>query len=324
MTERVRLLPLESLPDPIPLKIQFPFRDSRSELISRWAWLPLLALVLFLWSRLGDVRRETELFQTDAESSDRQAAARTPPLRAKAAPRPTPATATAAQPADPSVAKPGALESFSDRNALGEVEYGNAITRRHRRYALANYRPAIASLHLPPEEEEQLKNLLAAAWIAQEDTGDVLDRMGATTRELRAQAVAAARAESEQKIKDFLGEKNYTDLETAYALASTAKMNWQLATEFWDAGLPLTPEQQTAYARTEHQLRAQFLANPNLGARDPQTGLTARDQAFHQEAAAFLSPQQLALLRDERLAEARFAQAARELRQLKAAPKPGR
>ena len=297
-------------------------RKAKVDTFARWLWLPLLAIIFLLLAALTNLRRETESLRTTAETLGKQASE----IRVEVATVPTtaPAASMTSPPAKPP-AKPAGLTGFSDRNAIGEAEYGAIIARRHRRYAMANYRQAIDSLHLSRADEDRLKQLIAAKWIAREDAGDVLDRMGDASPALRKQAAEAAQAEAQQQITTLLGDDGYAKFQATFEESATNKMNWGLVTALWDAGLPLTTEQQNAYARAQQQVRSQFPRQGNEPPADPDTGLSQSDLALLRAVSSFLSSEQIAFIREDRIAEARSVNAARAMEQRKASSAgPGR
>jgi hypothetical protein len=190
---------------------------------------------------------------------------------------------------------------------MGDPEFAAPIARRQRRYAMANLRGAIEAMNLSPADTAQLKELVAAKWLAREDTSDVLDRIGNTTPELRQKATAAAQAEAEQKIKDLLGPERYADFQTAQKESASRQVNWQLFTDFWDSGMPLSSEQQTSLARAMVELRADFPTGTDAPL-DPQTGLRPEVLQLLATASSFLTPEQLNLLRDRKSDHARYDQ----------------
>ncbi len=263
----------------------------------------ILLLVIYLQS----LRHETESLRNSFTTLDRQLSAL---VAAAAAPKATStaAKAVAAASAAKKALPPGALASFSDMNAMGDPEYAPIIARRERRGAMANSRQAIDAMHLSPSDTSRLKELLAAKWLARTDASDVLDRMGKTTPELRQKAHAAAEAEAEQGIKDLLGADRYAEYQKTYQEFSTEGRNWALFTDFWDSGIPLNSDQQAALARAMVGAQAAFPSDANLPAPDSPTGLRPGDLQLLEAAASFLSPQQLAFLRERKIDNARYRQ----------------
>lgn len=288
----------------------------------------LVAAIVLLVFEFQRVRRETESLQALADTLDRQASTlltastlpvtAKPPIASSTAPTTSTAPATAAK---KKPLPPGVFASYSDTNVMGDPEYAAIIARRQRRYAMANFRRVLDVMHLSPADTAQLKELVAAKWLAREDTGDVLDRMDNATPELRKKASAAAQADAEQKIKDLLGPERYADYQTAQEESTMEQVNWPLFTDFWDSGLPLSSEQKRALARTLVTLRKEFPAGTDASL-DPQTGLRPEVLQLLATVSSFLTPEQLNLLRDRKLEHARYDQIVREKKRRDEAASP--
>lgn len=206
-------------------------------------------------------------------------------------------------------------KGFIDRDVLGDPELAAPVARRQRRSAMANYRRAIDSLNLAPAEKAQLKELIAARWMAGEDVRDMLRNFGDASPELKSKALAEAQAESEASIRLLLGDERSARLQENYTLYSEEWKDWQLAAGFWDAGLTLSESQRSDLARARHEIR-QSLSESERLTRDPATGFRHSDRLLLQEAARFLSPQQLRFLREEWGMQAQLAQASRLVEEL--------
>ncbi len=288
--------------------------NSKIRALVRWSWLLLLAICLGLFFELRSLREETQTIQAAAKVSDEQAAALREKIAIGKTDRPT---ASAPVPASKKAAdgEGGALTFISDGNALGDPEYRRVIARRQRRYAMANYRPVVDALHLRRADEDRLKQLLAKKWTAREDASDIIQRMGSASAELRDKAYEEAEAGAVREMKTLLGDDGYAQMEANLDASSQIKMNWIVAADFWDAGLPLTADQQVAFARTEQQVDREFGRQGSRAAPDPATGLTESDLALLRAASSFLSPEQAAYLRETRIAAARYEQAVRAMSQ---------
>ena len=82
------------------------------------------------------------------------------------------------------------------------------------------------------------------------------------------------------------------------------------------AGMPATDDQKNAYAQALQQVNMQFPTADSRGAADPQTGLTRADITLLTSLRSVVSPEQLALIRDQRIRDARFAMLERAKRAL--------
>lgn len=276
--------------------------EDRPARFSRWLWLPLLGLCAWLWFEQRHLVNEAAVFEVEAKRLTQKLAG----LQSQQ-PQATTSGATGAVPASGSrEARPKSRTEgryiVFDWDALGDPGYDSVLVRRHRRYAMANYRAAIDSLDLPPAEKEQVKKLIAARWIAENDASAAAAQMSNQSPELRSLAVKAARNEIDQQLKAVLGEERQAALEAAYAESSWLSMNWALATAFWEAGVSLSEAQGKSLAHA-----ARLAALETHGATmNPATSLLPKDEAVLRDAAAFLSPEQWAVLREESLLSGRY------------------
>lgn len=282
----------------------------RQRVLAR-SWIVLLPLVVGLWLMLERLRVEQQGLERairDAQVEGQRLEAETtpgePPTGMALSPefKPTPV---------PSVKAKGPAGSL-DRDVLGDPELGLAVARRHRRYALANYRRAIDSLELAATEKARLKELIADRWLAREDAREMFRRFGNLSPEQAAQATAAAQAETDASMRSLLGEARYARLKENYELESEKGMNWQQVAGFWDAGVPVSEVQLLELARAHREIR-QRLGEGEGNARDPATGIKPSETLLLQAAANFLSPAQLEFLREEWQLQARLARASREV-----------
>ena len=287
-------------------------RKSKAGAVIRWLWLPLLAIILVLVAELRGLRHETQSFRTRAEVLSKQASA----IRVEdaAATAPTPAAVKSTQSANKSTKPPG-LTYFSDGNAMGDPEYGAIIARRQRRYAMANYRQAIDAMHLSRADEDRLKQLITEQWNARVDASDIVQRMGDGPPAFREKAIETAQVEAQQKIRAFLGDDAHAMFQATYEESAASQMNWGLVTGMWDAGLPLTSGQQAALVRAQEQVRSQFPQQDNHASPDTETGLSESDVALLRAVSSFLSPEQVAFMQEDRIAEARYRKAFRAVDQ---------
>jgi len=287
-------------------------RKSKAGAVMRWLWLPLLAIILVLVAELRGLCHETQSFRTRAEVSSKQASE----IRVEdaAATAPTPAAVKSTQSANRSTKPPG-LAYFSDGNAMGDPEYGAIVARRHRRYAMANYRQAIDAMHLSRADEDRLKQLITEQWNARVDASDIVQRMGDGPPAFREKAIETAQVEAQQKIRAFLGDDAHAMFQATYEESAASQMNWGLVTGMWDAGLPLTSGQQAALVRAQEQVRSQFPQQDNHASPDTETGLSESDVALLRAVSSFLSPEQVAFMQEDRIAEARYRKAFRAVDQ---------
>jgi hypothetical protein len=290
-------------------------RKSKAGAIIQWSWLPLLAIILILFAELRNLSRETQSFRTRAEVLSKQASE----IRVEeaAATEPTPAAVVSIRSANKSTKPPG-LANFSDGNAMGDPEYGAIIARRQRRYAMGNYRQAIDAMHLSRADEDRLKQLITEQWNARVDASDIVQRMGDGPPAFREKAVEAAQVEAQQKIRAFLGDDAYAKFQATYEESAANQMNWGLVTDLWDVDIPLTSDQQTALARAQQQVRSQFPQQENHSPIGPETELSESDLALLRAVASFLSPEQVAFIQEDRIAQARYRKALRAVNQRRA------
>jgi len=197
---------------------------------------------------------------------------------------------------------------------MGDPEYGAIIARRQRRYAMANYRQAIDAMHLSRADEDRLKQLITEQWNARVDASDIVQRMGDGPPAFREKAIEAAQVEAQQKTRAFLGDA-HAKFQATYEESSANQTNWGLVTDMWDVGLPLTSDQQAALARAQQQVRSQFPQQENHSPTGPETGLSESDVALLRAVSSFLSPEQVAFIQEDRIAEARYRKALRAVDQ---------
>ncbi|MBL9208360.1 MAG: hypothetical protein JNN01_24965 [Opitutaceae bacterium] len=286
----------------------------RRRMLAR-GWIVLLPLVVGLWFLLQRVRIE----QQGLERAIRDAQFVVQRLEAESTPGGPPAGVALipeTKPSPLSPAEPKRPPGFSDRDVLGDPELGSAVARRHRRYALANYRRAIDSLELTAPERARLKELIAERWLAREDAREMLRRLGNLSPEQAAKATAEAQAETDASMRSLLGDERYARLKENYELISEKGMDWQRVTGFWDAGVPVSESQQLELVRARREIR-QRLGEGEENGRDPATGFKQSETLLLQAAVKFLSPAQLEFLREEWRLEARLAQASREVEALR-------
>ncbi len=304
---------------------------SRISAVANWLWVPLLLLVLILFLALHSVRSEIRRSLAEAELLQHETVTLQHRIRASARP-PSPAVAppTAAPPvSSPTtrVQKTGGaagLSGISDINALADPDVAAPVVRRQRRSAMANYRTAIDALQLAPAEKERLKQLIIERWNAQMDVKDILQREGEAPPELRKQMLALVVADADQETSALLGEERSATFQSVFAEQTTKKMNSGLFTAAWDAGAPLSDDQQTLVARAMVQAGKQFSSPQAANEIDPASGLSRADLALIQQSAAFLSPEQVAVIRADKIGEAEYQRAAREAKQRKQAEAGGR
>lgn len=202
------------------------------------------------------------------------------------------------------------LDQFSDRNFLGDSEHGAVAARRHRRYAMGNYRPVIDAMRLSPDETLELKELVATRWLAREDAADLLDRMPDATPEMRRMAATQAEARITQRIEGLLGPDRYAEFTEKWEANREYQINWTLFTEFWDMGEPLGQDQKRGLSQLLAKRRSVVEAILRNNA-DPNLRETADRQAV-EGATALLTPGQREILRRRIEFEARFARAFRD------------
>jgi hypothetical protein len=283
--------------------------------------VPLLVVVFVLGSLLCSLRKETHALHAANESAEKLVSSLKAKLALVQKEDRGAAVPTSREPSKPATREPppGALKSYSDNDAMADPELGGPVIRRHRRYAMGNYRKAIEALHLSPEDDAKLRQLVVDRWNAEMDAADVVKRMGDAPGDLRRKAMDAAAKEGGRVIKDFVGEEAYARFEEEERVSFHATTNWMLFTALWDADLPVTSEQKVAYARSMQQVEKQFSTPDSREPADPETGLSQADLALLNSVQAFLSPEQVAFIRNGKIEDARY----RALGRLKSSLKEG-
>ena len=283
--------------------------------------MPLLVVVFILGTVLRNLQKEAHTLHAAYESAEKQLLSLKSELAAAQMPDSGTVATTSPKPQKPASKEPppGALKSYSDNDVMADLELGAPVLRRHRRYAMGNYRKAIEALHLSPEDDAKLRQLVVDRWNAGMDADDVVKRMGGVPGDLRRKAIDAATQDGDHVIKDFVGEEAYAKFEQEKQVSFHATTNWMLFTALWDADMPVTSEQKMVYARAMQQVEKQFSTPESRSPADPETGLSQADLALLDAVQAFLSPEQIAFIRNEKIEDARY----RALGRLKASLKEG-
>jgi hypothetical protein len=206
-------------------------------------------------------------------------------------------------PAAPATPDPKIAAAASEVERLGAAR----AQRAFRLNALNYYKDGLDALRLPPATLSQAKAIILAHWQAAEDA-----RKDARSTD---EAVAAGRhaaREGEARLLALLGRDAFELLE-----ASSRKdhLDWEIGTDLWDGGAPLSSEQLHALAvaqvRTGYEQVPWFADPTESQAADPQTGLSRQDSALLRAVETALSPRQLELLRQNLIEDSRYNAAMR-------------
>lgn len=164
---------------------------------------------------------------------------------------------------------------------------------RDRRNALNGYVAGFERLKLSPATLAAAKQII----LDRVRTIEAARKNTRSTDEILAIAERAGQAEREQ-LELLLGRDAADSLE---ASVRESQIDWEIGTDMWDGGAPLTPEQVQGLALAQQRAgfeRVNWSATPKPAqVPDPQTGLSAQDNAFLAASASLLSPAQQDILR---------------------------
>lgn len=275
-------------------------------------WLNATLLLIAIWlgialRRQNNERTDWKQRSTDAAKMLANRRAQTPATRADAAPRSDPENAPSLPRSTdanfPAVEDPKIAEAGREVARLA-AERGQ---RSFRLNALTSYTTGLDSLHLSSETLERVKEIILAQWQAAADA-----RKGAHSAEEAFAASTRAIQEKDTQLTALLGHDASEILE-----ASTREdhLDWEIGTDMWDGGAPLAPDQLRALAlaqvRTDYHQANWSLPPDAAQTPDPQSGLSNQDTALLGVSAAFFSPAQQQILRQNLIEENRYNAAMR-------------
>jgi hypothetical protein len=171
---------------------------------------------------------------------------------------------------------------------------------QQRRMILKEYGALIASLHLPADKAENLKELLIARSDSLSDAGEIGRQAGLGPEGIRA-ALKDATTDYNTQIETLLGSGTYDDFRKNLAATSVFGSQMEnLAVGLADSGEPITPTQQLQLAR----MLFDAANNPSATPGDV-------NNSFINDASRLLSPAQLAALKSFRAEEAQRSELAK-------------
>jgi hypothetical protein len=178
---------------------------------------------------------------------------------------------------------------------LQDPVYGSALRRVFRRYVLKDYAAAVAALHLPPDREREVKDLLVERNIAPREAGYAAETKGgdrATAQAAREEAIESVNdrlkaalepggLERLEDLREIERRRGSLDYGEGNALAAdgeplTDPQLEQLTMASWEIQSPKKNVHALAWAQVT----------------DPATGLNGQDLALLEKARSFLSPGQ--------------------------------
>jgi hypothetical protein len=174
---------------------------------------------------------------------------------------------------------------------------------RFRQNALNNYISGFDRLKLPPEILDEAKHIIIERWQAIEDLRNQSEASARAngkatwlTEELLS-AFERLRQSENEKLTALLGRDS---AETLQASTREETINWEIGTDMWDAGAPISPEQVQALALAQERIRYErtfwgFDTKPSQ-IPDSKTGLSSQDAAFVASAAPALTTTQRQIL----------------------------
>jgi len=169
--------------------------------------------------------------------------------------------------------------------------------KQARRYMLAQFGTALASLNLPTDKLARLKDLLTEKSMSQSDAMAAARSAGLQpgTPDYN-QAINAAVGEIDQQIAALIGSSGQAAFKESQSVAQTAAVVARdFQTDFTDSGVPLSPEQSRNLSQllTDNGSRAYYAAQNVSRNIDPTTWLSPANSLMLAQAADILSPAQL-------------------------------
>jgi hypothetical protein len=181
--------------------------------------------------------------------------------------------------------------------------YAPLLRKQLLRNIRRTYLGGLAKLNLPREQRIKLEDLLLAREQASADAAAAAANFGISDSREAAAASFAAQNEVSKEIQDLIGASGVAVLDQASSLyAQKTILETGVGVDLQADGIPLTSEQENDLALLIYNT-SRSDTNPNyqsLAAQpiDPQTGLSAIDLSILDQASQFLSPSQIAILRE--------------------------
>jgi len=182
--------------------------------------------------------------------------------------------------------------------ARDHPEYAAILARQNRRNMLQRYGAGLAALNLPPDKLAKMKDLLVEQSAAQQDVAAAAQAAGLKPGSPEyGTAMKEAMDDVNRQMTDLLGQDSAVTMRTLQATASIQNsVQYMLAPDLIDAGIPLSPGQNDALILAVGSVRAAAFGKqtpPGYYNADPSTGLSASDSQMLAAAAQVLSPEQL-------------------------------
>ena len=205
----------------------------------------------------------------------------------------------AAQAAQPRAASGERLTIHASDVVKDHPEYAAIMAREQRRDIMRQYGAGFDSLHLRPDQLARLKDLLVERNLTSTDA-----QQGAKAAGLEQNtpaywaAIKQATDTVDQELTSVLGTNCTSALQKLQMTANAQRQIQYYASDFEQAGAPLTPEQSSALAQA-------FMGARNGPAKvgfyeaDPATGLSPSDNRMMETAAPALSPAQLQVMKTD-------------------------
>jgi RNA polymerase sigma factor (sigma-70 family) len=186
-----------------------------------------------------------------------------------------------------------------------------ALERKELRHnIIRQYARAIEALKLPPDQAAQVKELLVERESASSDARQAaLDAGIADNTPEMGKANAQAEAALNQALDALLGPDGRGKLEALRGNSFYGSSNGidDLAVDLMDAGLGISPDEVQTLAQTQHDLedsaKNPMAATPGYRTLDHDTWERPLDLDFFAKAAAFLTPDQLQIVKTSRAEE---------------------
>jgi hypothetical protein len=186
-------------------------------------------------------------------------------------------------------------------------EYSALYAKQIRRNVDRMYGNGLSTLNLPPEQLAQLKDLLVEREMSNIDAQGAAQAEGLVRGSPEWQdAMKQASQDTEAQITAILGSNaDSTLIQLQTRAGFQTQVDFNLASDYADAGAPLTPDQSNglvqAMADANYAGKDTSTRPANYNVVDPATGLSPHDDRIINGAAQVLNPTQLQVLKTDQI-----------------------
>ncbi|HTB80279.1 MAG TPA: hypothetical protein VK717_05275 [Opitutaceae bacterium] len=192
-------------------------------------------------------------------------------------------------------------------------EYAALYAKQMRRNVDRMYGTGLDTLNLAPDQLSKLKDLLTERQMSNIDAQQLATAAGLERGSPAWQdAMKQAAQDTEQQITTILGsnaDATLTQLQARTGMQN--QVNGSYASDFADAGVPLTPAQASglvqAMADANYAGKDTSTRPAGYNTPDPTTGLTPHDNRIINSAALVLSPAQVQILKTDQIENRQIA-----------------